>query len=151
MSIRQGMLAMLEQGPMYGYQLRAEFEQRTGATWPLNIGQVYTTLARLERDGLVSAGPATDERGARSLRITDGRRGRGGRAGSPPRSPRTSRPRDELAIKLAMAVTTARRRRRPVIQGQRTATMRALQDSPGSSGASGGARATSPGCWSWTR
>ena len=29
MSIRQAMLAILEQGPMYGYQLRAEFEQRT--------------------------------------------------------------------------------------------------------------------------
>lgn len=53
MSIRQAMLALLEQGPMYGYQLRAEFEQRTGETWPLNIGQVYTTLSRLERDGLV--------------------------------------------------------------------------------------------------
>ena len=53
MSIRQAMLAILEQGPMYGYQLRAEFEQRTGETWPLNIGQVYTTLTRLERDGLV--------------------------------------------------------------------------------------------------
>ena len=53
MSIRQAMLAILEQGPMYGYQLRTEFEQRTGSTWPLNVGQVYTTLSRLERDGLV--------------------------------------------------------------------------------------------------
>ena len=61
MSIRQAMLAILEQGPMYGYQLRAEFEQRTGATWPLNIGQVYTTLTRLERDGLVSSDTGCDE------------------------------------------------------------------------------------------
>ena len=53
MSVRQALLALLEQGPMYGYQLRAEFEQRTGSTWPLNVGQVYTTLTRLERDGLV--------------------------------------------------------------------------------------------------
>ena len=55
MSVKQALLALLEQGPMYGYQLRAEFEQRTGATWPLNVGQVYTTLTRLERDGLVEA------------------------------------------------------------------------------------------------
>jgi hypothetical protein len=41
----------LEQGPMYGYQLRAEFEQRTGSTWPLNVWQVHTTLTRLERTG----------------------------------------------------------------------------------------------------
>ena len=65
MSIRQALLALLEQGPMYGYQLRAEFEQRTGATWPLNVGQVYTTLTRLERDGLVEARPGADDEGRR--------------------------------------------------------------------------------------
>ena len=53
MTVRNALLALLEQGPMYGYQLRAEFERRTGATWPLNVGQVYTTLSRLERDGFV--------------------------------------------------------------------------------------------------
>ncbi|NEE29007.1 PadR family transcriptional regulator, partial [Streptomyces sp. SID7982] len=53
MSIRHGLLALLERGPRYGSQLRTEFESRTGSTWPLNVGQVYTTLSRLERDGLV--------------------------------------------------------------------------------------------------
>ena len=53
MTVRNALLALLEQGPLYGYQLRSEFEERTGGTWPLNVGQVYTTLARLERDGLV--------------------------------------------------------------------------------------------------
>ena len=43
MSIRQGLLALLAQEPMYGAQLRSEFESRTGGTWPLNVGQVYTT------------------------------------------------------------------------------------------------------------
>ena len=65
MSIRQAMLAILEQGPMYGYQLRAEFEQRTGETWPLTIGQVYTTLTRLERDGMVEVVDAHEEATAR--------------------------------------------------------------------------------------
>ena len=51
MSIRRGLLALLAQEPMYGAQLRTEFESRTGGTWPLNVGQVYTTLSRLERDG----------------------------------------------------------------------------------------------------
>ena len=45
---------------MHGYQLRAAFEESTGGTWPLNIGQVYTTLSRLERDGLVHPLPAND-------------------------------------------------------------------------------------------
>ena len=53
MSIRQGLLALLVDGPQHGYQLRQDFDSRTGATWPLNIGQVYTTLGRLSRDGLV--------------------------------------------------------------------------------------------------
>ena len=44
MSVRNALLALLEQGPRYGYQLRSEFEDRTGGTWPLNVGQVYTTL-----------------------------------------------------------------------------------------------------------
>ena len=50
MSIRHSLLALLQDQPRYGYQLRTEFENRTGSTWPLNIGQVYTTLDRLERD-----------------------------------------------------------------------------------------------------
>ncbi|GAB3801649.1 PadR family transcriptional regulator [Micromonospora zhanjiangensis] len=60
MSIRHGLLALLERGPMYGYQLRAAFEESTGSTWPLNIGQVYTTLSRLERDDLVRPLPEND-------------------------------------------------------------------------------------------
>jgi len=40
---------------MHGYGLKTEFEAATGDVWPLNVGQVYTTLGRLERDGLVTA------------------------------------------------------------------------------------------------
>ena len=126
MSIRQGLLALLEQGPMYGYQLRAEFESRTGATWPLNVGQVYTTLSRLERDGLV-APAGTDGDGHAVYRITDTGRTEVADWFSTPVS-RSSPPRDELAIKLAMAVTVPGVDVRAVVQGQRTATLRALQD-----------------------
>ncbi len=126
MSVRQGLLALLEQGPMYGYQLRAEFETRTGATWPLNVGQVYTTLARLERDGLVE--PAGDDGDGHAVyRITDTGRTEVVTWFSTPVS-RTSPPRDELAIKLAMAVTVPGVDVRAVVQGQRSATVRALQD-----------------------
>ena len=69
MSVRQALLALLEEGPMYGYQLRSEFERRTGATWPLNVGQVYTTLQRLERDGLVESDDAEGERSRKRFRI----------------------------------------------------------------------------------
>jgi DNA-binding PadR family transcriptional regulator len=53
MPIRHGLLALLAEEPGHGFRLRAQFERRTGGTWPLNVGQVYTTLTRLVRDGLV--------------------------------------------------------------------------------------------------
>lgn len=131
MSVKQALLALLEQGPMYGYQLRAEFEQRTGATWPLNVGQVYTTLARLERDGLVEqvAGEAepTDGDGHVVYRVTDHGRAEVLAWFTTP-VPRTQPPRDELAIKLALAVTVPGVDVGSVIQQQRSATMAALQD-----------------------
>ncbi len=55
MSVRSGLMALLAEGEKYGAQLRSEFETRTGGTWPLNVGQVYTTLDRLVRDGLVES------------------------------------------------------------------------------------------------
>ena len=55
MSVRHALLALLNEGPKYGLQLRQEFESRTGEVWPLNVGQVYTTLQRLERDGFVES------------------------------------------------------------------------------------------------
>ncbi|WP_182525008.1 PadR family transcriptional regulator [Nocardioides dongkuii] len=126
MSVKQALLALLEQGPMYGYQLRSEFEQRTGATWPLNVGQVYTTLTRLERDGLVE-GAGDDGEGHVVYRITGPGREEVAAWFTTPVE-RTQPPRDELAIKLALAVTVPGVDVGTVIQQQRSATMRALQD-----------------------
>lgn len=128
MSIRNGLLALLEQGPQYGYQLRAEFEARTGSTWPLNVGQVYTTLSRLERDGLVEPAEHAHADGNHAVyRITD--------AGCTEvhawfATPvlRTTPPRDELAIKLAIAVSLPGVDVQGLVQAQRTATVRALQE-----------------------
>ena len=126
MSVKQALLALLEQGPMYAYQLRVEFETRTGSTWPLNVGQVYTTLNRLERDGLV-AGEGVDDEGHVVYRITDQGRDEVAAWFTTPVA-RTQPPRDELAIKLALAVTVPGVDVGTVIQRQRTATMAALQD-----------------------
>ncbi|MFE4540450.1 PadR family transcriptional regulator [Streptomyces scopuliridis] len=126
MSIRHGLLALLERGPRYGSQLRTEFESRTGSTWPLNVGQVYTTLSRLERDGMVTQ-DGEDEAGHALYVITET-----GRAElrSWFRTPvdRASPPRDELAIKLAMAVGAPGVDIREVIQSQRHHTIQAMQD-----------------------
>jgi len=126
MSIRHGLLALLELGPRYGYQLRTEFESRTGSTWPLNVGQVYTTLARLERDGLVV--PAGEGEGGHALyAITDDGRSELRHWYASPVD-RASPPRNELAIKLAMAVGAPDVDVRAVIQAQRMHTIKAMQD-----------------------
>jgi DNA-binding PadR family transcriptional regulator len=126
MSVRHALLALLEEGPRYGYQLRADFETRTGSTWPLNVGQVYTTLARLERDGLVEA-EGDDGEGHVVYRITGGGRAEVADWFTRPVA-RTQPPRDELAIKLALAVTVPGVDVAAVIQRQRSATITALQD-----------------------
>jgi DNA-binding PadR family transcriptional regulator len=124
--VRNGLLALLLRGPMHGYRLRAEFEASTGTTWPLNIGQVYTTLARLERDGLVAPVGEADAEGRVEYHLTDAGRAEVARWFATPVE-RERRPRDELAIKLAMALMTEGVDVHAVLQAQRTATLRSLQ------------------------
>ena len=126
MSIRQSLLAILDQGPCYGYQLRTEFDRRTGSTWPVNVGQIYSTLDRLERDGLVTKAEA-DADGQIYYEITDaGSTEVADWLGSP--VVRAAAARDELAIKLAIAVTLPGVDIAHVIQVQRAATLSSLQE-----------------------
>jgi DNA-binding PadR family transcriptional regulator len=127
MPIRHGLLALLERGPSHGYQLRAEFDAATGATWPLNVGQVYTTLDRLARDGLVAHEGAPDGDGRIAYRLTDAGRAEV-RAWFTSPVTRQGAPRDELAIKLALAVTTPGVDVVAVVQTQRRATITSLQE-----------------------
>ncbi|MDQ0675804.1 DNA-binding PadR family transcriptional regulator [Pseudarthrobacter siccitolerans] len=126
MSIRHSLLALLQDQPRYGYQLRVEFESRTGATWPLNIGQVYTTLDRLERDALVTK-EGDDGDGHVVYSITAAGKTEVKNWFAAPVE-RNNPPRNELAIKLALAVTLPGVDVQAIIQDQRAASMRALQD-----------------------
>lgn len=126
MSVKFGLLALFADGPKYGYQLRTEFEARTGGTWPVNVGQVYTTLERLERDGLVAAEGTNDE-GRTVYAITEVGREALDRWFSTPVAD-TDRPRNELAIKLLMAATTPGVDVTAVVQRQRTESLRLMRD-----------------------
>lgn len=123
MAVREGLLALLDDGPRHGYQLKTEFEAVTGGAWPLNVGQVYTTLDRLARDGLVAVDEST---GQKSYTLTlAGRTALGDwwqatPAEDPP-------PRDELMLKVLMAIETGRRHALDVITRQRTALFQLLQ------------------------
>lgn len=125
MSIRYSLLAILDAGPRHGYALKSEFEVATGNVWPLNVGQVYSTLSRLQRDGLVLV--AEDEEGQKTYRISDaGRQELRRWFGTP--VVREIVPRQELAIKLVFAMRAGPEQVRDVVQRQLVATMASLQE-----------------------
>jgi DNA-binding PadR family transcriptional regulator len=125
-SVRHALLALLSEGPKYGLQLREEFEARTGEVWPLNVGQVYTTLQRLERDGLVESDGTADEGSQKGFRITD--------AGADElaewlRTPPdlSAPPRDELVIKVLVAMRLPGTDVHEVIQAHRRYLVELMQ------------------------
>jgi DNA-binding PadR family transcriptional regulator len=123
MAVREGLLALLSERPSHGYQLKTGFEAATGGVWTLNVGQVYTTLDRLARDGLVRVDEAE---GQRSYRITaDGVAELGDWWQTVPGDEPPQR--DELMLKVLMAVSRGRGHGLEVIDRQRKAVMSLLQ------------------------
>ena len=104
MSVRHALLALLSEGPKYGLQLREEFEARTGEVWPLNVGQVYTTLQRLERDGLVESDDDDGRGPAEGVPYHRRRRAGADRVAAHAAGPVSSPPRDELVMKVLVAL-----------------------------------------------
>lgn len=123
MAVREGLLSLLADGDRHGYQLKTQFESATGGLWPLNVGQVYTTLDRLERDGLVTS---HDTEGQTRYSITDEGSGALGAwwSAAPLDEPP---PRDELMLKVLMAVERGPDHALEVITTQRTALTVLLQ------------------------
>jgi DNA-binding PadR family transcriptional regulator len=125
-TVRLALLQLLDEGDRHGYQLKVDFESRTGGIWPLNVGQVYTTLERLVRDGNVVESGVGDA-GQRTFGITeDGRREvKVWLASSPVDS---GPPRDELMMKVLLAVGRGGRDALAVLDDQRVALLAALQN-----------------------
>lgn len=127
MSIRHALLALLSEGPKYGLQLRQEFEARTGEVWPLNVGQVYTTLQRLERDGLVESDDDGEDGPQKGFRITgDGEAELAAWLRTPPDL--SSPPRDELVIKILVAVHFPNVDVHEVVQAHRRYLVQLMQE-----------------------
>ena len=126
MSVRHALLALLSAGPKYGFQLRQEFEASTGDVWPLNVGQVYSTLQRLEHAGHIESDDSSADSPQKSFRITDeGRKELDYWLRTPPDM--TSPPRDELVIKVLSALRVPGVDVRDVIQVHRRYLVELMQ------------------------
>jgi DNA-binding PadR family transcriptional regulator len=151
MSVRHALLALLSEGPKYGLQLREEFEANTGQVWPLNVGQVYTTLQRLERDGLVAPGgeevPAAAEGSAAGGGAAGPGAGPGAAPGAPQKAYRITEageaelgewlrvppdlsvpPRDDLVMKVLIAARVPGGDVHAVIQAHRRYLIQLMQE-----------------------
>lgn len=126
MSVKHALLGLLSEQPKYGHQLRQEFEEKTGDVWPLNVGQVYTTLQRLERDGLIESDEGESEGPQKRFRITA--------AGAEELAhwlntpvDLTVPPRDELVIKVLVALELPNVNIREVLQVHRRYLVELMQ------------------------
>ncbi|WP_241984740.1 PadR family transcriptional regulator [Cryobacterium adonitolivorans] len=70
LSVRNSLLAILTMGPAYGFQLHGELGTRTAGRRTVNVGQIYSTLERLVRQGSVEAAGSTAD-GLPLYRLTD--------------------------------------------------------------------------------
>ncbi len=127
MSVGMSLLAILEDRPTYGLDLRNEFEARTGGIFPLNVGQVYTTLGRLQRDGLVEVESSAASESQKVYAITDlGREQLAEWFARPAVQGPPSR--EELVLKLVMVARRDVGKAAEVIQAERRRAVELLQE-----------------------
>lgn len=120
MSVKYALLGILSERDRHGYDLKDAFEERVGEFWSLNYGQIYQTLDRLERDGLVEwRGERQEKRPDRKVyRITSkGRRELEEWLTRPVTRPRALR--DELFIKMLLLGPDKRRAITDLIERQK--------------------------------
>ena len=127
--VKYGLLGLLAKEPRHGYELKAAFEELLGGSWPLNIGQVYSTLGRLERDDLVEAevvaqDPLPDRK---VYSITEAGRDDLRQWMDEPMQPPV-RLRDELFLKVLLQSCLAGNDPRPLIARQRQRNFQTLAE-----------------------
>lgn len=120
------LLSLLNRRPAHGYALKLELDSMTGHVWALNIGQVYLTLSRLERDGLVTASAADDE-GRVIYGITSEGRAEI-RAWLVQPSALVGSVRDALSLKIALSVATQDPEIDTILAEQRSATLTTIRE-----------------------
>ena len=129
--MRELFLTLLTSGSAYGYELRQTLDHAFGDLLPtLNGGQIYTTLARLERDGLIVGRDVVgDTRGKRVYTLTDAGRAVLSEWIETP-IPGT-RLRDEFFMKLVLVAGAGLAEPRKLLDVQRREYLQSLRDLDG--------------------
>ena len=127
MSLKFGILGLMAEEPLHGYEVKARFEAMLGHTWEVNIGQVYGTLQRLERDNLVEAVGERGDRGRQSYQLTaPGRQALDRWLAEPEAEPQQLH--DELSIKLMLIRRLANGNLEGLLMRQRRVYLQRLRD-----------------------
>jgi DNA-binding PadR family transcriptional regulator len=126
-SLKFGILGLLTEESLHGYQVKQRFEAMLGGTWEVNIGQVYSTLQRLERDGLVAAVGERGDRGKQAYELTAlGRSELQGWLALPESNPEELR--QEFFVKLLLIRRLANGNLEPLLMRQRRVYLQRLRD-----------------------
>src|SRR5215218_513696 len=127
--MRHPLLALLANGPAHGYELKQAMEQQFGSVLPpLNAGQIYTTLSRLERDDLVQDN-AVEQNGRPNKRVYDlTEKGRAELAGWIGDATPATRLKDDFFMKLILARAAGIADPLELIARQRAAYLQALRE-----------------------
>ncbi|WP_432158742.1 PadR family transcriptional regulator [Streptomyces sp. bgisy153] len=127
--MRQSLLALLARGPAHGYELKQDLEQLLGSAYPQpNIGQIYVTLGRLEKSGLIE-GEEIEQSGRPNKKIyhlTDA--GRDELRAWFDETADEPRVRDEFFMKLALAPRTGIADQIALINHQRRQYLNTMRD-----------------------
>ncbi len=127
MSLKYGLLGLLAEEPLHGYEVKNRFEEMLGGTWEVNIGQVYTTLQRLERDGLVRPAGERGDRGKLLYEVSDsGRKALNEWLAQPESGPQELR--EDIYVKLLLAARVANGNLGPLLSRQKRAYLQRLRD-----------------------
>ena len=127
MSLKFGILGLLAEQPLHGYDVKNRFESLLGGSWEVNFGQVYSTLQRLERDGLIEADGERGDRGKLAYRLTaGGRKTLVDWLSRPESEPQQLR--EEIYVKLLLNTRLADGRLDDLLKAQRRVYMQRLKD-----------------------
>jgi DNA-binding PadR family transcriptional regulator len=127
MSLKFGILGLLAERPLHAYSVKARFEDLLGGSWEVNIGQVYTTIQRLERDGLVEPAEPRGDRGRLPYRLTgEGRKALETWLTEPELEPQQLR--EAIYLKLLLAARVANGDLSALLARQRRVYLQQLKD-----------------------